>query len=111
MVRESPASGIAVANRRVYPIGPVIEGYSVDEAASVLGVPKGRFVTGHSSGGWTSLWLQITYADFFGGCWATAPYDGVSTWASSLLGVMQDLATRSTHGKPGGLTRKRRKVQ
>jgi pimeloyl-ACP methyl ester carboxylesterase len=33
----------------------------------------GRFVTGHSSGGWTSLWLQITYPDFFGGCWATAP--------------------------------------
>ena len=31
-----------MANGRVYPIGPVIEGYSVDEAASVLGVPKGR---------------------------------------------------------------------
>ena len=31
-----------MSNGRVYPIGPVIEGYSVDEAASVLGVPKGR---------------------------------------------------------------------
>lgn len=38
-----------------------------------LGRPEGRFVTGHSSGGWSSLWLQITYPDFFGGCWATAP--------------------------------------
>ena len=42
VVRGSPASGIAVVNSRRYPIGPVIEGYSVDEAASVLGVPKGR---------------------------------------------------------------------
>ena len=33
----------------------------------------GRFVTGHSSGGWSSLWLQVTYPDFFGGVWSTAP--------------------------------------
>ncbi|MGE3809384.1 MAG: alpha/beta hydrolase-fold protein, partial [Gemmataceae bacterium] len=38
-----------------------------------LGLPAGRFVTGHSSGGWSSLWLQVTYPDFFGGCWSTAP--------------------------------------
>jgi hypothetical protein len=38
-----------------------------------VGTPKGRFVTGHSSGGWSSLWLQVTYADFFGGVWSTAP--------------------------------------
>jgi S-formylglutathione hydrolase FrmB len=37
------------------------------------GVAGGRFVTGHSSGGWSSLWLQITYPDFFGGVWSTAP--------------------------------------
>jgi len=38
-----------------------------------IGTPRARFVTGHSSGGWSSLWLQITYPDFFGGCWSTAP--------------------------------------
>jgi S-formylglutathione hydrolase FrmB len=38
-----------------------------------LAVPSARFVTGHSSGGWSSLWLQVTYPDFFGGVWATAP--------------------------------------
>jgi pimeloyl-ACP methyl ester carboxylesterase len=37
------------------------------------GAGASRFLMGHSSGGWTSLWLQVTYADFFGGCWATAP--------------------------------------
>ena len=35
--------------------------------------PAGRLLTGHSSGGWSSLWLQITHPDFFGGVWATAP--------------------------------------
>ncbi len=38
-----------------------------------LGKPTARFVTGHSSGGWSSLWLQVTYPEFFGGVWSTAP--------------------------------------
>jgi enterochelin esterase-like enzyme len=38
-----------------------------------LGSAAGRFVTGHSSGGWSSLWLQVTYPDHFGGVWSTAP--------------------------------------
>jgi S-formylglutathione hydrolase FrmB len=38
-----------------------------------LGLPAARFVTGHSSGGWSSLWLQVTYPGFFGGVWSTAP--------------------------------------
>lgn len=37
------------------------------------GAPAGRFLTGHSSGGWSTLWLQITYPDFFGGTWSTSP--------------------------------------
>ncbi len=35
--------------------------------------PAARFVTGHSSGGWSSLWLQVAYPDQFGGVWSTAP--------------------------------------
>ena len=35
--------------------------------------PGARFLTGHSSGGWTSLWLQVAYPDYFGGTWPTAP--------------------------------------
>ncbi len=38
-----------------------------------IGQPGARFVTGHSSGGWSSLWLQVAYPDFFGGCWSTSP--------------------------------------
>ncbi|MDA7980113.1 MAG: alpha/beta hydrolase [Pirellulales bacterium] len=32
-----------------------------------------RFLTGHSSGGWSTLWLQVSYPDVFGGTWSTAP--------------------------------------
>ena len=32
-----------------------------------------RYVTGHSSGGWASLWLQTHYPDFFHGCWSSSP--------------------------------------
>ena len=37
------------------------------------GAPRARFLTGHSSGGWSSLWLLVNYPDFFGGTWSTAP--------------------------------------
>lgn len=33
----------------------------------------GRFLTGHSSGGWATLWLQVTYPALFGGTWPTSP--------------------------------------
>ena len=35
--------------------------------------PEARLLTGHSSGGWSSLWLQLTNPDFFGGCWSSSP--------------------------------------
>src|SRR5579859_904810 len=35
--------------------------------------PSGRFLTGHSSGGWAALWLQVTYPTVFGGTWPTSP--------------------------------------
>ena len=35
--------------------------------------PESRFLTGHSSGGWSSLWLQVNYPEYFGGVWSTAP--------------------------------------
>jgi hypothetical protein len=45
----------------------------IEKEYRAVGKPGGRFVTGHSSGGWSSLWLQITYPDYFGGVWSTAP--------------------------------------
>jgi len=38
-----------------------------------IATPQTRFVGGHSSGGWSALWLQVTYPDLFGGEWSLAP--------------------------------------
>lgn len=35
--------------------------------------PSGRMLTGHSSGGWAGLWLQVNYPRLFGGAWPTSP--------------------------------------
>lgn len=34
---------------------------------------SGRFLQGHSSGGWATLWLQTHYPEIFGGTWSTSP--------------------------------------
>ncbi|OOG42031.1 alpha/beta hydrolase-fold protein [Rhodanobacter sp. C05] len=40
------------------------------------GRPNGRFLNGHSSGGWATLWLQTRYPKIFGGTWSTSPDPG-----------------------------------
>ncbi|TMW63663.1 hypothetical protein Poli38472_002604 [Pythium oligandrum] len=40
---------------------------------AMLASGSGRFLHGHSSGGWATLWLQLHNPDFFGGTWSTAP--------------------------------------
>ena len=35
--------------------------------------PSGRFLNGHSSGGWATLQLQVNYPQVFGGTWSTSP--------------------------------------
>lgn len=37
------------------------------------GTPASRFLNGHSSGGWATLWLQVRYPKVFGGSWPTSP--------------------------------------
>lgn len=34
---------------------------------------SGRFLNGHSSGGWATLQLQVNYPRIFGGTWSTSP--------------------------------------
>jgi pimeloyl-ACP methyl ester carboxylesterase len=45
----------------------------IDRQFRTVAKSGGRFVAGHSSGGWSSLWLQVTYPDTFGGVWSTSP--------------------------------------
>jgi S-formylglutathione hydrolase FrmB len=46
---------------------------ALEKRFRAVGKPSARFLTGHSSGGWSSLWLQVTYPDQFNGVWSTAP--------------------------------------
>ncbi|MBB3911868.1 alpha/beta hydrolase-fold protein [Sphingomonas desiccabilis] len=73
--------------------------------------PSGRFLTGHSSGGWFALWAIVRYPQRFGGSWATAPgpvdfhdFLGVDLYApgSNLY--------RAADGKPRPLERDHDKV-
>jgi len=45
----------------------------IESAFPALASPRARLLNGHSSGGWSSLWLQVAYPDFFGGTWSTSP--------------------------------------
>jgi hypothetical protein len=45
----------------------------IDATYRTVAEPTARFVTGHSSGGWASLWVQVNYPETFGGVWSTAP--------------------------------------
>jgi len=55
---------------------------------------ESRFLTGHSSGGWSSFWLQVNYPETFGGVWSTAPdpvdfrdYQEVNLYAAKPLSL------------------------
>ena len=45
----------------------------IERTFPALADPRARLLNGHSSGGWSSLWLQVTYPKFFGGTWSTSP--------------------------------------
>lgn len=45
----------------------------IEQLLDAGGSPGSRFLVGHSSGGWTVMWLQVSNPDFFGAVWAIAP--------------------------------------
>ncbi len=46
---------------------------ALEKSYRMDGRASGRFLTGHSSGGWATLWLQTRYPALFGGTWSTSP--------------------------------------
>jgi S-formylglutathione hydrolase FrmB len=46
---------------------------AIDQQFQTVAAPQSRFLFGHSSGGWSALWLQVNYPDLFGGAWALSP--------------------------------------
>ncbi len=52
-------------------------------------VADSRLVTGHSSGGWSSMWLALTYPETFGACFSSSP-DPVDFSAFQCLDLYRD---------------------
>lgn len=72
--------------------------------------PEGRVVTGHSSGGWSSLWLQVAYPEVFGGVWSTAP-DPIDFRAFQTVNIYEDTNGHWTkEGYPRGLARDQQRI-
>lgn len=51
--------------------------------------PAARLLRGHSSGGWSTLWLAITYPNVFGATWSSAP-DPVDFRKFQLVNIYND---------------------
>ncbi|TVQ33510.1 MAG: hypothetical protein EA376_02105 [Phycisphaeraceae bacterium] len=48
-----------------------------------------RMLRGHSSGGWSTVWLALTRPETFGACWSSAP-DPVDFRAFQLVNIYED---------------------
>lgn len=71
----------------------------IDATFRTVAAPTARYLNGHSSGGWSSLWLQVTYPETFGGVWSTSPdpvtfsdYQQVDLYASPPQSLYFDAA-------------------
>jgi S-formylglutathione hydrolase FrmB len=73
--------------------------------------PSSRFLTGHSSGGWASLWLQVRYPKLFAGSWPTAPDSSdFHDFTNIDIYAPHANAYRDAAGKPIPLVRDKGKV-
>jgi Putative esterase len=61
----------------------------IEQKFHAIGEPKARVLSGVSTGGWTSLALQVFYPDFFNGTWSSCP-DGVDFRAYELVNIYMD---------------------
>lgn len=69
--------------------------------------PNHRLLWGHSSGGWASLWLQVTYPHMFGGTWSSSPdpVDFHDFTGPDLVASAPDNAYTDRYGRPWQLVR------
>lgn len=51
--------------------------------------PEARLLRGHSSGGWSTLWLVLQYPQTFGAAWSTAP-DPIDFRRFQLVNIYED---------------------
>jgi hypothetical protein len=55
----------------------------------LIAQPSARLLRGHSSGGWSVLWLALRYPETFGACWSSSP-DPVDFRRFELINIYAD---------------------
>lgn len=80
---------------------------AIERAFAIDRNPAHRFLWGHSSGGWASLWLQVSYPGTFGGTWSTSPdpVDFHDFTGPDILASPPDNAYVDRYGRPWQLVR------
>lgn len=85
------------------PVGSALVNELIPELQRTLPIGK-IFLTGHSSGAWSALWLQLEYPKLFSGVWATSP-DPVDFRDFYGVDLSSQLAT-NLYTTPSGVSRK-----
>ncbi len=62
---------------------------AIEAKYPLVAAPAARMLRGHSSGGWSTLWLTLNYPETFGACWSSAP-DPVDFHAMQAGNVYED---------------------
>jgi hypothetical protein len=62
---------------------------ALEKKFPLIAKPEARLLRGHSSGGWSTLWLATEYPKTFGACWSSSP-DPVDFRAFQLVDIYED---------------------
>jgi hypothetical protein len=63
---------------------------ALEKEYNLIARPEARLLNGHSSGGWTTLWLATEYPGIFGAAWSSAP-DPVDFHAFQKVNIYDDV--------------------
>lgn len=85
------------------PWGDALTQELIPEIEKIYRCNAARLLTGHSSGGWTVLWLQTHYPEVFTACWSSSPdpvdfrnFQQINLYADSNMFYGKDSALRMT---------------
>lgn len=86
--------------------GPVAEALltelipAVERRYRLIAEPEARLLAGHSSGGWSALWLALQHPETFAGCWSSAPdpidfraFQRTNIYADDSMYIIEDPAS------------------
>jgi hypothetical protein len=73
---------------------------ALEKKYRLIAEPPARLLRGHSSGGWSAVWLALTYPETFGAAWASSP-DPVDFTHFQIPDIYSDASMYLRAGAPG----------